>query len=426
MKKVLLILYYWPPAGGPGVQRWLKFVKYLRDFNIEVVLYMPSNPSYPLIDESLVAEVSKDIKIYTQPIKEPYRWASLFSKKKTADMSSGVLGSSKNSLLSKIMLFVRGNFFIPDARKSWVEPSINYLKPILEKEGIETVITTGPPHSLHLIGMGLKKLMYIRWLADFRDPWTKIHYQDKLYMSSWANKKHQKMELKVLQSADAITVTSPTTKKEFETITAKPVHLITNGFDTVYKDDIELDNYFSLTHIGSLLSERNPTVLWTALAGIIDENPNFKKDLRLVFVGKTDQMIISELENYGLAENCIDIGYLPHSEAVSYQLKSQILLLLESYSSKVAQIIPGKLFEYLSAKRPIVAIGPQSWDVDVILANTNAGTSYTFDDCNSLKNDILTYYRLYKQGKLTLDADDIAIYHRRALTEKMSKVLWEL
>lgn len=426
MKKVLLILYYWPPAGGPGVQRWLKFVSYFKQFDIEPILYIPSNPHYPLRDVSLLNEIPKDLKIYSQPIKEPYRWASMLSKKNTDHMSSGVVGTEKKSLLSKLMLFVRGNFFIPDARKSWIKPSISFLKTVLKQEGIDTVITTGPPHSLHLIGMGLQKSSNIKWLTDFRDPWTSIHYQDKLYMSAWAQNKHKRLESRVLNAADAISVTSPSTKIAFEGITSKPIHLITNGFDAEVESSVELDSYFSLTHIGSLLSQRNPLVLWSALKELCEEESGFKEDLKLIFVGKTDPQIIEQISDFKLENNIENIGYVSHQKAVYYQRKSQLLLLIESFDSKVAQIIPGKLFEYLSAKRPIIAVGPEFWDVDQILAKTKAGTTYTFDDHNSLKSDILTYYRLYKKGNLENDASGIEAYHRRALTEKMSKVLWEL
>lgn len=189
MKKVLIIAYYWPPAGGPGVQRWLKFVKYLRDFNVEPVLYIPENPSYPIRDEDLVQEVPDDIQILKKPIFEPYSLAGIFGRRETQTISSGIIEDSrKQSLLQKILLFIRGNFFIPDARKFWVRPSVKFLKQELEKRAFDTIITTGPPHSLHLIGLELKKDTGIRWIADFRDPWTQIGYHEKNEVSSIVSK----------------------------------------------------------------------------------------------------------------------------------------------------------------------------------------------------------------------------------------------
>jgi len=156
-KKILIISYYWPPAGGPGVQRWLKFVKYLPDFNIEPHVYIPENPTYPLLDEKLLSEVSDKAIIIKQPIFEPYGLASVFSKNKTKKISSGIIpNQKKQSFVEKAMLWIRGNVFIPDARVFWVKPSVKFLKHYLQDHQIDTIITTGPPHSLHLIGLQLK------------------------------------------------------------------------------------------------------------------------------------------------------------------------------------------------------------------------------------------------------------------------------
>ena len=265
MKKVLIITYYWPPAGGPGVQRWLKFVKYLRDFEIEPIVYIPENPNYPLQDASLEKEIPKDIKILSHKISEPYKFAELLSSKKTKRISSGVIQTKNQSLLEKLMLWVRGNFFIPDARKNWVGPSISYLSDILEKENIDTIVTTGPPHSVHLIGDGLKQKFDLRWVADFRDPWTSIGYHKKLKLTKSSQQKHKQLENQVLNNADQIVVTSETTKLEFKSITKKPISVITNGHDSEYSGGSNLEDHFTITHIGSLLTGRNPQNLWKVL-----------------------------------------------------------------------------------------------------------------------------------------------------------------
>jgi len=174
MKKVLVVTYYWPPAGGPGVQRWLKFVKYLPEFGIEPHVYVPQNPNYPIVDETLLCEPNPAIHIIKQPIFEPYALGKIISKKKTNRISSGIITEKNMSWMEKFLLFVRGNLFIPDARVFWVKPSYTYLKNYLIEQKIDTLITTGPPHSLHLIGLRLKKELKINWIADFRDPWTTI------------------------------------------------------------------------------------------------------------------------------------------------------------------------------------------------------------------------------------------------------------
>ena len=185
-KKLLIITYYWPPAGGPGVQRWLKFVKYLPDFNVQPIVYIPENPTYPIIDRGLESEVSEKAVILKHKIFEPYGLASFFGKNKTKKISSGIIpNQKKQSFLEKTLLWVRGNIFIPDARFLWVKPSVKYLKKYIQENNIDTIVTSGPPHSLHLIGLQLKQELGVTWLADFRDPWTTIGYHKALKLSSY-------------------------------------------------------------------------------------------------------------------------------------------------------------------------------------------------------------------------------------------------
>ncbi len=202
MKRALIITYYWPPAGGPGVQRWLKFVKYFREFGVEPIVYVPENPNYPLVDENFSSEIPSDIEIIKQPISEPYRFAKLFSKKKTKQISSGIISKKEISAMEKLMLYVRGNFFIPDARVGWVKPSVEFLSKYISENPVDVVITTGPPHSLHLIGMQLQKELNVKWIADFRDPWTTIHYHKSLRLNKSSERKHKELEALVLKSAD--------------------------------------------------------------------------------------------------------------------------------------------------------------------------------------------------------------------------------
>ena len=277
-QKVLIIAYYWPPAGGPGVQRWLKFVKYLPEFGIEPIVYCPENPNYPIVDESLVNEIPNGITIIKQPIKEPYQLANFLSKKSSKKISSGVIPKAKKqSLTEKLMLYVRGNFFIPDARKNWIKPSVEFLSEYIKTYKIETIITTGPPHSVHVIGFELKRNLNIKWLTDFRDPWTTIGYHKALKLTKSSQQKHIELETKVLNSADAIVVTSNHTKNEFETKTTKPISVITNGYDNHSVRVEEKHKEFTLSHIGSLLSERNPKILWEVLSELISENEAFSK-----------------------------------------------------------------------------------------------------------------------------------------------------
>ncbi|MCA0133487.1 glycosyltransferase [Winogradskyella alexanderae] len=423
-KKVLIITYYWPPAGGPGVQRWLKFVKYLPEFDIEPIVYCPENPNYPIIDNSLLDTVSKKIKVLKQPIKEPYRLARLFSKKSTNKISSGVIPKAKKqSIIERLLLYIRGNFFIPDARKNWVKPSIEFLDKYISENKIDCVVTTGPPHSLHLIGLGLKERLDLKWLADFRDPWTNIGYHKALKLTQKAKAKHQKLEKEVLNKADKLIVTSNNTKNEFLLKTTTPISVITNGYDhhNIPKQTKYIN--FTLSHIGSLLSERNPIILWKVLSELVTENLSFAKSLQLNLIGVVSDDVIQSIKAHKLEPFLNVVGYVEHEKAIAYQMKSRVLLLIEIDSEETKAIIPGKLFEYMISETPILALGPVGSDVETILKSTNTGVYYNYQNEIALKKQILVFYEDFKNSTLEVNAIGLQSYSRKALTKSLSIIL---
>ncbi len=424
-KKVLIIAYYWPPAGGPGVQRWLKFVKYLPEFGIKPIVYVPENPSYPITDSTLVSEIPKEITILKQPIREPYGWASTLSRKRTTSISSGILTKGKKqTLIEKLLLYIRGNFFIPDARVGWVKPSITYLKDCIETHHIDTIITTGPPHSLHLIGNGLKKWRNdLTWFADFRDPWTSIGYHDKLKMTLKTKAIHKHMEREVLNDADHIIVTSPSTREEFLKITERPITVITNGYDDSAIIANDQSSKFVLAHIGSLLSDRDPQILWKVLADLAQENIEFSKDFILQLVGKVSSEVVESIKIAGLSDFLELSGYVSHQEAQQLQKQATALLLIEINATHTKGIIAGKLFEYLSARKPIIAIGPSDADVEAIIKETSSGTFVDYDETKKLKQEILKIYEAWKTGSTIYSGNGIEKYHRRNLTKQLAKIL---
>lgn len=423
-KKLLIITYYWPPAGGPGVQRWLKFVKYLPDFNVQPIVYIPENPTYPIIDHGLESEVSEKAIILKNSIFEPYGLASFLGKSKTKKISSGIIpNQKKQSFLVKTMLWVRGNIFIPDARFLWVKPSVKFLKKYIEENGVDTIVTSGPPHSLHLIGLQLKQELGVTWLADFRDPWTTIGYHKALKLSSYAEKKHKVLEKAVLTSADTIIVTSKTTKTEFEAITSRPIAVITNGYDVEKVTKQPLDEKFTLAHIGSFLSERNPRILWKALQELAHEHKGFAADFQLKLIGAVSQEVLDTIVEFKLEDFVLNLGYVSHQEAVEHQRKSQVLLLIEIDSEDTKSIIPGKVFEYMVSERPIVAIGPQGSDFAEIITATNTGVFFTYDEKDKLKALFLKHYQDYKANNLKVNAVGLQQYSRKSLTEQLAKLL---
>ena len=423
-KKLLIITYYWPPAGGPGVQRWLKFVKYLPDFNVQPIVYVPKNPTYPIIDKHLESEVSDKAIVLKNPIFEPYQMASFLSKNKTKKISSGIIpNQKKQSFLEKVMLWVRGNLFIPDARVFWVKPSVQYLEKYIRENEIDMIVTSGPPHSLHLIGLELKQKLNLKWLADFRDPWTTIGYHKSLRLSSYAAKRHKQLEKQVLNSADNIIVTSKTTKTEFQAITSKPIAVITNGFDVEKVEQQTLDAKFSLAHIGSFLSERNPLILWESLVELLQDLPDFKSHLEIKLMGAVSQEVLETISQFGLNSYLNNLGYVSHAEAVAHQRKSQVLLLIEINSEDTKSIIPGKLFEYMVSERPIVAIGPKDSDFAEIIINTNTGVFFDYSEKARLKQTIIDYYHQFLEGKLQSNGVGLQHYSRRNLTKQLVELI---
>ncbi len=424
MKKVLIITYYFPPAGGPGVQRWLKFVKYLPDFGVQPIVYVPENPTYPIIDKALLAEIPEGTTILKQPIFEPYRFASIFSKDKTKKISSGIIANKKRQTSTeRFLLWVRGNFFIPDARVFWVKPSVAYLERYIREHQIDTVITSGPPHSMHLIGLGLKEKLHMRWFADFRDPWTTIGYHKSLKLSVYSENKHKILERQVLNTADKIIVTSKITKLEFSKITDKPIEVITNGYDFEGISKQTLDDKFSLAHIGSFLSGRNPKILWQSLAELVKENSAFADDFELKLIGTISQEILETIHAYTLGDYLNLVGYVSHQEAIVHQQKSQVLLLIEINSLETISIIPGKLFEYMVSERPIIAIGPRGSEFADIITETNTGAFFDYDEKDKLKAAILKHYAAYKEGKLQSYPVGLQQYSRKNLTQKLSQLI---
>ncbi|MCC9073815.1 glycosyltransferase family 4 protein [Flavobacterium sp. F-65] len=423
-KKLLIITYYFPPAGGPGVQRWLKFVKYLPEFGVQPIVYVPENPTYPIVDEGLVKEVLDQVIVIKNKIIEPYQLASFFSKNKTKKIASGIIpNQKKQSFLDKTFLWIRGNLFIPDARVLWVKPSVSFLEKYIVENNIDTIVTSGPPHSLHLIGLELKEKLNIKWFADFRDPWTTIGYHKSLRLSSYAAKKHKKLEYKVLNTADTILVTSKTTKVEFQEITTKPIEVITNGYDVENVDKQTLDTKFTLAHIGSFLSERNPLFLWECLVELLQEIPEFKQHLEIKLIGAVSQEVLETITKYKLNDYLNNLGYVSHNEAIAHQKKSQVLLLIEINSEDTKSIIPGKLFEYMVSNRPIIAIGPKGSDFSDIITQTNTGVFFDYSEKMKLKSVILDFYNQFLEGKLQANGVGLQQYSRKNLTKQLAQLI---
>ena len=418
--KVLIITYYWPPAGGSGVQRWLKFVKYLQEFGIEPVVYTVDNVKYPKEDNTLINEVPNNIVVLKQPIWEP---TDVLFWKKNRPQKSGISNASNGGILS----FIRGNFFIPDPKVFWVNSSVKYLQKYLDSNNIHTIISTGPPHSMHLIAQKLHQKNNIKWLADFRDPWTDLYYNKDFKQLSFAKNRNKKLEEKVLKNADCVLTVSNALKTEFAK-KASRVEVITNGFDdeVLTNSTGVLDTDFSVSYIGLLPKQSNPKVLFKVLKDLCLQNLDFKNDLKLNFIGDISDEVKEEISKNNLTENSNFIGYVAHDKAIAYQQNAQVLLLLIPNVEKSKGILTGKLFEYLTAKRPILAIGPEDGDLSEIVKETNAGVVIDFNNEEKMSLEILKLYRQYKKGSLHVNSKNIEKFHRKALTKELALILKSL
>ena len=433
MKKVLILTYYWPPSGGSGVQRWLKFTKYLREFGWEPIIYTAQNGEVAVVDDSLSKDIPPHTLVLKTPIWEPYDvYKKFMGQKKGEKMSAGMLNETKKSgFLSGVAMWVRGNFFIPDARRYWIKPSVNYLSKYLKNNPVDVIISSGPPHSMHWIARGIKQnFPQLKWVADFRDPWTNIDFYEDLKLTFIADRIHKRMEKKVLQESDVVISVGQTMQDEFKAILNdasqnKKFTVITNGFDEEDKITtvIEKDEYFTIAHIGTLNKSRNPFILWKALSELIKEQTEFSKKMRIKLVGKVDFNVFESINEFGLKNHLIQIDYLPHNQIVTELQKSHANLLLVNQTKNAKGIITGKIFEYLLAGSPVLAIGPNDGDLAHILNQTQGGSISDFNDSETLKKNILDIYK----GQHTIrNEETISKYSRKALTKELVAVLNKL
>jgi len=428
MKKVLIVTYYWFPSGGAGVQRWLKFTKYLRDFGWEPIIYTPENPEFPSIDKSFEKDLPEGLTVIKTPIWEPYNvYRKLTSKGKNEPINAAFISENKKQgWKEKLSIWIRGNFLIPDPRRFWIKPSVKYLTGYLKENPVDAIITTGPPHSMHLIGLGVKKnLPDLPWIADFRDPWTNIDFYKELNLTWLADKIHRRLEKKVVGHADSMVTVSEGWMKEFEQMRPKRIQVISNGYDEsdVKQVAVQLDEKFSISHIGTLNAARNPQTVWKVLSKICTDNPEFRTDLQIQLVGKVDFSVLESIREHDLQENLKKIDYLSHSEAIAKQQSSQLLLLLINQSPNANGILTGKFYEYLASKRPILAIGPTDGDAARVLNDTGAGTMVGFSDEVATEKAILDYYARYKTNTLVVKTESVEKFSRRSLTGELALLL---
>lgn len=421
-KKVLIITYYWPPSGGAGVQRWLKFTKYLPDLGWDPIIFTPENPQFDLRDESLETEVHSNVDVLKFPIWEPY---SLFKRVSgTKELKQGqVLEDQSNSWLRKFSVFIRGNLFIPDPRRFWIKPSVNYLKEIIRTNEIKHVITTGPPHSMHLIGLQLKYLNpSIYWLADFRDPWTEWDIMKKFHMLPFVKRKHRSLEQKVLKAADLTLATGNLAAEDLKALGARRTAVLTNGFDEDVINREPKANSGSglcLLHLGMLNENRLPLHFFQCLNRGLQRNKN-EFEFRLTgIISPIVEGVLSELTTLKGVLHINDS--IPHAQLTEEFKKADILLLLQTDSKESRSQLPGKLFEYLAQKKPILAFGDPTSDVSRILQQTSSGVMLSYDHSEAIEEVVQEILAGTFQKRF--EFKEINQFSRKNITAKLADLL---
>jgi glycosyltransferase involved in cell wall biosynthesis len=429
MKRVLIISYYWPPSGGIGVHRCLKFAKYLQEFGWEPIVYAPQDAQYAYFDETNFASVPQNITVLRRKIFEPFDlFKKLSGRKKTDSANPVYVRDRKLKTIDKFAIWLRGNFFIPDARCFWINPSVRFLKKYLAENPVDAIFTDGPPHTNTVIGCKLSKVTGIPWLMDFQDPWTQVDYYELLKIGKAANKKHHRLEKQAFETAKKTTIVSPTWKKDLESIGAKNVDVIVWGYDE--EDFLEptpsFDEDFSIVHAGQLGYDRRPDTFIKLLGDLKKENPEFGKKLKLKFAGTVDYAIVEMIKENNLLENYMPLGNIARPSAIELTLKAHLLLLPLNIADNAKGRIPGKLFENLRAKRPILCLGPTDSDVAKILLETNTGKTFEYNNYLELKSYILDIFDKFQKQINTIDAQNLEKYTVKNQTKILAGYLDEI
>ena len=420
MKKVLIITYYWPPAGGSGVQRWLKFSKYLPKYGWKPIIFTPENPYTEINDFDLCYDISNDLEIWKAPIWEPYLFKDKLFGKGANVQSSGII-LNNNSFKNRLLKWIRGNFFIPDPKIYWVKPSIDFLVKKIKSEGINCIVTTGPPHSMHLIGLGLKKILPdLNWVSDFRDPWSELDILEEFNLSKRTKLKHLKLENQVLKTADLVLTVSKTWLDDLKRLGAKNIELITNGFDAEDFVFEKKDNdKFIIGHFGLLNHLRNPLNFWRTLNDICKKDPMFNNKLEIHLAGNIDNSVLLQIKSFPfLNDKIVDLKYLSHKNVIKHYYKVSVMLLLLFNSKSGIGNYPGKIFEYFALKKPIVAFGPKVSDTKDLINSTKSGIYFSYDDVN-LEENLLKVFN----NKLSFGVQNTDQFSRDKLTEKLANLL---
>ena len=414
MKRVLIITYYWPPSGGIAVLRCLKFAKYLRDFGWEPVVFTAENAHYPTLDPTNERDVLADLEVIRHPIREPYAAYKQFMGKPADENVNNVFYTDEQAGGWKhdLAVWVRSNFFIPDARAGWIRGAVKRILRYLKRHPVQAILSDGPPHSNTRIATLVSRATGLPWLADFQDPWTQVDYYQMLKLTAWGRRKHERQEQEAFAQARLTTIVSPHWKRDLEAIGANNVRVLYWGYDPADFADLQRAPHakFTLTHLGIMGHDRLPENLFAALAELKTTEPGFAEHFELRLYGQVDHRVKARIEAHGLDAQTNYAGTVTRGEALQQMKNSHLLLLLLNQQANAAGRIPGKLFEYLAVRRPIVNFGPEESDVAGILRDTKSGHNFAYATAPALvaqhiKNEYDMYLGRRSAGAIATDIE---------------------
>ena len=416
MNKVLIISYYWPPKISPGVFRWYYFSKYLPNYGYKPIVFTPLTSK---VNNSR-NQFDNNIDLIKRKIFDP---SDILSSLFKTNINKGILSSS-NSILNNFLSWIRINFFIPDSRIFWVKPSVNYLKKYIENNNIKTIITTGPPHSIHLIGLKIKEILNINWIADFRDPWSSWDILQDMKPNNKIMNKHKELEKKILKNANKVIVTNPNLYSEFlNIIDANKLELLTNG-TLLFKSKKQYGSKkFKISYLGLLNKFRFPKVFFNVLKELIIKNDEIDKDIEIFISGTIDKSIYNYLINDSILKTKINYVQNVEYENTFHHFNSSSLLLL-LLNKKSINTTPTKVFDYATSGTPVLTLGEKKdKNMDLLLRELSLEKIVSYSDKISIEKTILRSYKNFKLNIKNKPSDNIKKYDRKYLAEKLSKIL---
>lgn len=440
MKKVLFIVYHYPPAAGAATQRVLKFLKYLPKFGWEGSVLTVDEVDYPDLDNSLVDKIPAGTKVYRTKFWTPFGiYRRLTGRKPKEKIPVAFIKDDHKSFAERISVFLRLNFFLPDAKVGWIPYAVKEGVRLIRDEKIDAIISSGPPHTCHLIARNIKRKTKIKWVADFRDPWTDIDYYSGMKRTKIAEWCDLRMEKSVLREADCVVsasdgylniLKSKGVKNSFE--------VITNGFDPDDFVDIPKieTNKLVITYTGNMSITRNPEMLWQVLDELVTENSDFKQKFEFWFAGVMDDEIRAAIQSRPFFKNFKDFGYVSHSKAIELVFNSHLLIMIVNKVKTSNEILPGKIFEYIATGNQIMVIGPEEGEACKLIRQVGQGEAFDYVKKDEMKAYIIERFKDSKEGNLPATMNlkhqaGIEQYYsekchkftREKITEKLASIL---